>query len=489
MDCFKGVVSPFGKCSTRSIRPPLLAHTWCLLAVSGRQGRLHRMAKDSRIVEVTAVRGATWFKGGRQVMLLTGVAALLAALFVFVPEGKAMRRAEVVEEVWQVVAENFFDPEFNGVDWQKVKAEYAAKAAQAEDDEALAAVINEMLAKLGDPQTYYLTAKQAAELERQENRVDIVGVGMLLGRGPQGEIVVRDVLPNGPAARARVRRGERITAVDGEEVQGVRVSDVAEKIRGPKSSTVALTLLSDKGERRVLAKRAPVSFIPEVDSKVLEGNIGYLKIPDFADSTEVQVLAHLRRLHRTDGLVLDLRDNFGGGGYDTLLKIAGLFTDKPLGALLSRQGLFVLVPQSQWEGGTGSIFVPPPTGMDIYKKPMAVIVDETTYLETLAVGLQETGRAKLVGRPTVTEAMRQVGSGVPRGTSQYIAELSDGSVVNVTSLHVITPRGKTLIDGISPDVTVSMDQTFYEAWMAGRDRDVEEAVKLLQQMIASAEKE
>lgn len=381
-------------------------------------------------------------------------------------------RATLFDQVWDAVGQAYVDPEFGGVDWQRLREEYRDRVIQAPDDAAAYRLLNEMLSRLKDPGTTALDPVQAKELRTSQDRVEYVGVGMILSRSREGEVLVRQVVPRGPADRAGVRSGDRIRAVDGAEVHGMAIDRVASMIRGKEGTRAQLLIVRPDGaERRVEPARRAVTFKPEPHHAVLPGNVGYLYIPSFVEGMENQVLAHLRKLHRTDALILDLRDTWEGGSYQTLSRIAGLFMEKPIGGVWTRQGPAVMPAQPTWEGPGGftALLNPPPTALDQYKKPIAVLVDESTQFEMLAMGLKEQGRAVVVGRPTVPD----------RGRSQAMIELPGGGLLLVTSSLFISPQGNTLGQGMVPDVAVPSGNLFTRGADRENDPDVDKALEVL----------
>lgn len=399
---------------------------------------------------------------------------------------KKYTMAERFDAVWQTLADNYADPNMRGADWAAVRRELRPLAEKAKDEAAFDAVIDKMLAHLKDPMTFYVNPAEVAKAQKAQtpdDRLDIVGVGILLGQTPDGYVLAREILPKGPAARAGIKPGARIAAVDGKSAYKVPVTDIAQRIRGKSGTKVTLQVLDPNGTKRdVVLTRAAVRFTAEVKSSVLPGNIGYLYLPGGSEGIETKVLAQLRRLHRTDGLVLDLRSGWSGADLShmtPMLRIAALFTDKPIGALVSRDGLVLLAPQLTWENTSEkswwqSLFTPPPTAMDVYKKPMVVLVDDTSTWEILAKGLQETGRAKVVGRTTASE----------HGALAGAIELPDGSALSITAMYYASPKGNTLGSGMKPDITVPLDLAYLAARYKGNDPDVDAARNALLKQIA-----
>lgn len=377
----------------------------------------------------------------------------------------------VMDEVESVLREEYFDKNLGGIDWSEHRWKYESRALKAKTPEALAKILNEMLASLKDPDTYVMSPKEVREQERQKkNRVDIFGVGLLLGQMPSKEPVVRMVIPKSPADRAGAKKGDRISSVDGRTTKGMTLADVAARIRGAKGTKVTLGLLDPTGrERKAVATRAEVTFLFKVRTKVVGSNVGYISIPSFDDGIEAEVLAGLRKLARTRALIIDARDSYAGGKLATLQYVAGLFGKGPLGILVSRDGVADLTAQLATE--SSSILIPPPRPSDVYRKPIAILVDETTNLDILALGLKEMGRAVLVGRKT----------GSNKGSVQTPRELSDGSVLYLTTSRYTSPQGRILSYGATPDVVVPLTVDTLKAWYRGEDPDLQHALKALKQ--------
>lgn len=379
---------------------------------------------------------------------------------------------QLFDEVWQAVRDHYFDPKFDGVDWDTARKKWRPKAEQARTPDQAYKVIDSLLAELKDPGTYLLSPEESKELEKEQakQRLDLFGVGMILGTTPKNEILIRLILPGAPAAKAGIKRGDRLVSVNGKSVQGITVEAVAALVRGPKDSKVALVVKSPNGKvRSVTAVRDKVSFPIKVEQRTLPNKVGYVAVPSFSESMETQLLAALRKQSRARALILDLRHNLGGGSFGTLQLMAGLFGDFPIGMLSTREGVIPL--HSMLASDSLSPLIPPPTNLDVYKKPVAILIDETTTFDLLALAMRENQRAILVGRPT-----RQ-----NEGQGQAEVKLKNGSVLSVTTSRMYSPLGNTLLLGVTPDVIVPLDEAYLQAWSADKDPDITAALRALKQ--------
>ncbi|HEY8486027.1 MAG TPA: S41 family peptidase, partial [Limnochordales bacterium] len=304
---------------------------------------------------------------------------------------------------------------------------------------------------------------------------NLVGVGIVIVQTEAGEVLVRGVVPGGPAARAGVRRGERIASVDGQPTAGRSLDEVALSIRGQPQTTVRLELVGPDGRRReLLLKRQPYTYDPKVQARVLPGEIGYLYLPGFREGMETAFLGELRRLYRTKALVLDLRDSTPGGSLATLMHIAGLLSREPLGLLVSREGMGLL--EARRAETSDNPLVPAPTELDFYGRPLALLVDETSRFHELAFGLRENRRAVLVGRPMTAGG----------GQVQSCSPLPGGGEVCVTSMRFFSLRGRPLVGPVVPDVVVPVDELFLKRWAQGGDLDLEKAVEVLRRQLQAS---
>lgn len=375
--------------------------------------------------------------------------------------------AQVVRAAWQAVRDHYFDEKFGGVPWDEALLQRYLQQAAAPDADGYR-IAAEMVGRLGDPLTAVIDPQARRQLEAATPRVEVVGIGVRLSSGPEGYPLVRQVLPGGPAARAGVWSGALVVGVDGQPTRGRTLDEVAARIRGPAGTAVRLELERADGSRVSLTlTRQAVSWEPRAVSRVLEGNVGYLHLPHFAQGMETAALAELRRLYRTRALILDLRDSSGAGSYLTLSHIAGLLTDQPLGFWVTREG-FVSLPAEKATTSDNPL-VPAPTSADHYDRPVAVLVDEVSAFGLLAFALRQMGRAVLVGRPT------------PSGAGELAAAypLPGGGLVQVTTGRFYSMRGEPLVGPVVPDVTVPLDRAYLKAWESGQDPDVAQAIDLL----------
>lgn len=317
-------------------------------------------------------------------------------------------------------------------------------------DQALAAFVD----GLGDRWSYYLDAEgYKATNERRAN--NYVGVGVTVNYTREEGLLVQSVTEGGPAEQAGIVAGDIITAVDGVSIAGENRTQGTDLILGEAGTQVTLTLLGEDGaSREAVCTRATLRN-PSAHGKMLEGNIGYVKLDNFysgaADSFVREVDALVEQ--GAAALIVDVRSDPGGCVtelekiLDYLLPEGPVFTHSP-------RWWFTSVTQSD-EGC-----------VDL---PMAALVNGGTYsaAELLAAQLRESVDAPIVGEVT---------SG--KGYSQVTFPLPNGGGVGLSTATYCTGSGHSLIgEGIIPDVALALNEG---AVLGGEDdNQLQAAVELL----------
>ena len=279
-----------------------------------------------------------------------------------------------------------------------------------------------------------------AEYREFEQSLDgqYTGVGLWAKRGPDGRVLVARVQPGSPAAKAGVRRGDRLRSVDGHRVEGRPVTEVVSLLRGDAAgeregragTPVALGLVrgtrawTEKLHRATLATEAvTVESLPE-------GAL-LIRVASFTKGSGERVRDAVRGAPRGKGVLLDLRGNPGGLVGEAVTAVSA-FLDGGLVATYDDRGRQRAL-HAQPGGDT--------------ERPVVALVDGGTMSAAeLAVGaLQDRGRALTVGSRTFG-----------KGSVQKPSKLADGSVAELTVGHYRTPAGHSLDGrGITPDLAVT----------------------------------
>ncbi len=316
-----------------------------------------------------------------------------------------------------------------------------------------------LVAGVGDPYTYYLSADSLAE-QVEKNSGHFVGIGVEIYAGDDGYIVVSSVTPGGPAEAAGILAEDKITEVDGESITGKTAADVSALVKGEEGTDVTLTIFREStGE--VLEKTVTRQDIQvkTVSWSMMDDNIGYISITNFRENTYSQFKEALDTLEAEgmEKLVLDLRNNTGG-----LVKSA-----HEIGEELLPEGIMVYTMDK--EGNREDTLCD-----DVYNDvPMVVLVNgnSASAAEILAGAIQDTGRGELIGTTTFG-----------KGLVQRLFTLPDGSGLNVTIQKYYTPNGTSIHGvGITPDYEVELPEEYAQQTNipAEADTQLQKAVEVL----------
>ena len=316
-----------------------------------------------------------------------------------------------------------------------------------------------LVAGVGDPYTYYLSADSLAE-QVEKNSGHFVGIGVEIYAGDDGYIVVSSVTPGGPAEAAGILAEDKITEVDGESITGKTAADVSSLVKGEEGTDVTLTIFREStGE--VLEKTVTRQDIQvkTVSWSMMDDNIGYISITNFRENTYSQFKEALDTLEAEgmEKLVLDLRNNTGG-----LVKSA-----HEIGEELLPEGIMVYTMDK--EGNREDTLCD-----DVYNDvPMVVLVNgnSASAAEILAGAIQDTGRGELIGTTTFG-----------KGLVQRLFTLPDGSGLNVTIQKYYTPNGTSIHGvGITPDYEVELPEEYAQQTNIPTEADtqLQKAVEVL----------
>ncbi|MGN0183955.1 MAG: S41 family peptidase, partial [Aristaeellaceae bacterium] len=186
---------------------------------------------------------------------------------------------------------------------------------EVDEDVLIEGAIRGMMYALEDPYTFYYTPD---ELQRHDAQSEGMysGLGILVQNNADGEIEIIRVYEGGPADAAGAQAGDRIVAVDGVPVSGgsaEELSDAVDRMRGESGSTVELQLRREDELLELMLTCGDV-HVSNVNSAVLEGNIGYIEICQFSGDDVEGFRAAMEELQAVNvrGLVVDLRNNPGG---------------------------------------------------------------------------------------------------------------------------------------------------------------------------------
>jgi carboxyl-terminal processing protease len=340
--------------------------------------------------------------------------------------------------------------------WQLVHDKYVD---QPVDDTALMrGAIKGMLEALGDQHTSYMDPIQYKDATTTLQG-EYEGIGAWVNT--DGEyLTISEPMPGSPAEQAGLKPGDQIIAIDGADMTGILPELARQKVLGPKGTTVKLTIKREGTDQPfdVEVTRASIT-VPSVTSKMLDGNVAYIRLYTFGDTTTSELRKALDTLlaQKPVGLILDLRNN-GGGYLQTGIEVASEFIDK---------GVIVIE-----ESGDGSRqnydALPGGKATDI---PMVVLVNKysASASEIVAGAIQDHGRGKLVGETSFGKGSVQ----------SWIPLMDNQGAVRITIARWLTPNGRQINKkGLTPDVEVTLTD---QDTQANKDPQLDKAVELLTQ--------
>lgn len=321
---------------------------------------------------------------------------------------------------------------------QQIKAYYVKPIS---DDELFDNAIRGMLSGL-DPHSNYLDNHEFKELT-DTTKGEFSGIGLEITLENDALKVVTPI-DDSPAAKAGVKPGDIILAIDNTPVSGLTLSQAVQRMRGAKGSKVVLTV-ARKGENKALKLEVirDVIQVHSVKAKLLDHKYGYVKINSFQLLTADDLIKAITKLNteaggHLNGLVLDLRNN-PGGLLDSAIEVSDAFLDSK--NLKNKLIVFTKgrTPNANFEAKASSSDI-------LHGAPMVVLINggSASAAEIVAAAMQDQKRAVLVGT-------RSFG----KGSVQTVLPLDEYTGIKLTTALYYTPSGRSIqAQGVVPDVVV-----------------------------------
>ncbi|PKK91887.1 MAG: peptidase S41 [Candidatus Wallbacteria bacterium HGW-Wallbacteria-1] len=301
--------------------------------------------------------------------------------------------------------------------------------------------IRGMLKTLDDPYTRFLDPETYREMKIETNGA-FGGLGIVIGVR-DGQLTIISPISGTPADRAGIRPGDRIVAVEGENLKDVSLQDAIKLLKGPEGTTISFQVARE-------GKRDPIPFtltrevikIQSVAHEMAPNKVGYLRISQFIETTASDVEKSLEQLVTAGAkaIVLDLRNN-PGGLLEAAVRVSELFLSSgTVVSVQARDGRKVEYTSS---------------GTRFPSLPMMVMVNRgsASASEIVAGALRDNGRAMLAGEKTYG-----------KGCVQSVIPIDDEAAVAITTAWYFTPAGDCIHDrGILPDLTLLDDQVLAES--------------------------
>ncbi len=380
----------------------------------------------------------------------------------------AREKTEVFQQAWTYVRDNFFDPGFNGVDWNAVHDKYAPLAAGARTGDELRRIISEMLGELNASHSGIaapFSTAQPAAIGRLGVRFDAQEFEN------KGALHVTDVIPLTPAAIGGVKPGEYLISVDGtsvgthtnlDEVLAYKIGkrvvlSIASAADGAQKHDVVVRPISGANERNLLYRRWIENNRAYV-AKLSNGRLGYIHMADMSAGALTQLYADLdAENQKREGVVIDVRNNNGG------------FVNVYAIDVLARRSYFNMQPR-------GFSVVPSRSalGQRALELPTVLITNRHTLSdgEDFTEGYRSLHLGKVVGEPTAGWIIYTSG-----------VQLIDGSALRLP-FDRITANDGELMEMHPRPVDIPVAKPVGES-LIGKDSQLEAAVTQLMKEVVS----
>ena len=348
--------------------------------------------------------------------------------------------------------DNLFKPYFQA--WEIVHNQYLEQPVN--DTDLMQGSIRGMMDSLGDPYSSYLDPEQFKE-QNTPLEGEYTGIGAWVDTS--GEfLVIISPMPNSPAEEVGLHPGDLVQEIDNEDVTGLDPTLVLKKILGPAGTKVLITITregeSDLFEFEITRAVIP---IPSVESELINGNIGYIRLYTFGTNSYDEFSLDVSQMleNGADNLIIDLRNNTGGY-VDSAIDITSLFLNEKV----------VLIEDKGDKTTKDYMTTKDPLALDT---PLYILVNggSASASEITAGALQDYDRAIIIGTTTFGKGLIQ----------NWIPLKDENGAVRVSIAHWLTPNGRQIQDlGLTPDIEIEFSE---EDYYAGKDPQLEKAIEII----------
>ncbi len=315
--------------------------------------------------------------------------------------------------------------------WSLIEQDYYGELPN--DEERLYGAIRGALQTLDDDYTAFIEP-EAAHISRDDASGSFEGIGALVGMNEANQLEIVRPLEDQPAEKAGLKPDDVVLAVDGKSIEGLGIYEAISLIRGPQGTIVVLTI-QRAGEREpfpveIVRARIPT---PTIEAKMLEENIGYIRLYEFNSQATTRLREALTDLlaQQPVGIILDLRNN-PGGFLNEAVSVADEFL--PAGVILYERGTDRDQVFRSTDQGLGDEIA------------LVVLINSgsASASEIVAGAIQDRGRGILIGETSFG-----------KGSVQLPYTLSNGAELRVTIPRWYTPDEQPIHGkGLEPDIPV-----------------------------------
>jgi tricorn protease len=383
----------------------------------------------------------------------------------------AREKLEVFQQAWTYIRDDFFDPDFHGANWERVHDEYAPLAAGARTPDELRRIISEMLGELN---------ASHSGISGPQSSVQAPAIGRLGVRFDReeseraGALRITEVIPLTPAAIGKIKPGEYLFAVDGQQI-GARTNldellaykinrrvalTIAASAEGAQKREVVVRPVNGNTERALLYRRW-VEDNRALVARLSNGRLGYVHMADMGSGALTQLYLDLdAENQKREGVVVDVRNNNGG------------FVNVYAIDVLARRSYFTMTPRGFSTSPSRTVL-----GQRALELPTILVTNRHTLSdgEDFTEGYRSSHLGKVVGEPTAGWIIYTSG-----------VQLIDGSNLRLP-YDRITANDGTVMEMHPRPVDLLVDKPVGESYL-GRDSQLEAAVSELLKQLGSRSK-
>ena len=341
--------------------------------------------------------------------------------------------------------------------WNTINEKYST-ADKITDQNRIYGAISGLIGSLNDPYSVFFTPDEAKSF-KDEIAGNFDGIGMEVGMKDKVLTVIAP-LKDTPAYRADIKPGDKILKIDKTITTGLGIEEAIKLIRGPKGTTVTLTIFREGNQqpKEIKIVRDTIN-LPTLDTELRKDGIFVIKLYSFSANSANLFRQAMKQFVESgsDKLLLDLRGN-PGGYLDSAVDMASWFL----------KGGKIIVTEDYVNNKAPEIFRS--KGYDIFndKLKFVILIDNgsASASEILAGAMQNNGRAKLVGSQSFG-----------KGSVQEVVDITPDTILKITVARWLTPNGTSISEkGLTPDYPVEITQKDLDA---KKDPQLDKAVELL----------
>lgn len=314
-----------------------------------------------------------------------------------------------------------------------------------------------MLSSL-DPYSEFLSPQEYSDLKADtEGRFGGVGMEITL---KDGLVTVVSPIEDTPAWNAGIKAGDRIVKINEQIIKDYTLSDAVRLLRGEPGTEIKITIWRQEEKAMLDFKitRAMINIQDIKDTRIIDSNIGYIRLVEFSEKTPDDLSVALDSLleQKMKALILDIRYNPGG-----LLDVAAKVTEK----FLDENKIIVT---TKGKGNLQNLEFRSKKASKYKDLPTVVLINEgsASGSEIVAGALQDHRRAIIIGEKTFG-----------KGSVQTVIPLSDGSAIKLTTSKYFTPKGASIHGiGIKPDIEIKYETLEKKEVKEEKDENVPEEI-------------